>query len=165
MKIVLVISGLLMALVSCENPYENVSVDKSYTGQPLVMLSSEQAVVRLAASPANHSDIPGLFVDSLILSHKLDHAIMVSLEVVAEATIGSVGEHFSFEQEVEIEAGNYCGSYGVEALDLPLNDISKYQLSVCITSVDDQEVIAGLYGAKKEGEEREKRFKTYSFKK
>ena len=152
--------------MACENPYDNVSDAKYYQGDPFVSLSSEQAAIRLGVNENNnHTDQPGVFQDSLVLSQVLDHDIMVTLEVVDQETLGEVGIHFTFKEQVSIQAGKNYGSYWVRALDIPADELSKYKLSIRIKAVDDQGIIAGLYGIKKENEERQKRFKTYSFQK
>ncbi len=164
MKNIIVLFLLVMLFVSCENPYEHVSEEKYYTGNPFVSLSSEQAAIRLGVNEnTNHSLQAGVFKDSLILSHAIDRTIMVSLEIVNEATQGTINEHFAFQETVMIEAGQNYGSFTVSALNVPENEVSRYKLAIRIKKVDDEQIIAGLYGAKKENEPRQKRFKTYSF--
>ncbi|MBI9062019.1 MAG: hypothetical protein JEZ14_08510 [Marinilabiliaceae bacterium] len=166
MKNIVALAVLVCAFVSCDNPYENVKEAKYYTGNPFVSLSSEQAVIRQGLDPdRNHTLQAGVFKDSLVLSHTLDHALTVTLELVDEATRGNVEEHFSFQETVTIQAGENYGNFTVSALEIPQEEVSKYKLSIHIKSVDDEQVIAGLYGAKKENEARKKRFKTYSFQK
>lgn len=155
---------MVWTFVACENPYDLVSESKAYKGDPFVSLSSEQAAIRLGVNEnSNHTQQAGGFKDSLVLSHVLNHDLTVTLEVVEEETHGDVDEHFSFQNTVMIEAGKNYGTFMVNALNVPVEEISKYKLSIRIKEVDDEQVIAGLYGAKKENEERKKRFKTYSF--
>lgn len=163
----LVLSLLIgCSLLSCENPYENVSDVKYYDDNPLVSLSSEQALVRVGLDEENnHTNKEGVYQDSLLLSHKLDHDITVILEGVSGETTGEIDENFSFQREVVIEAGNNYGSYNVSALDINEDNISAYKLAIRIKEVDDPNVIAGMYGSKKEKQARPKRFKTYSFQK
>ncbi len=162
MKNTVVLMVLVLAFVSCDNPYDNIKEAKYYTGNPFVSLSSEQAVIR---QEVNQTQQAGVFKDSLLLSHVLDHALTVSLEVVDAATSGTVDEHFTFQETVTIEAGNNYGDFTVSALDIPQEEVSKFKLAIRIKAVDDANVIAGLYGIKKENEARQKRFKTYSFQK
>ena len=153
-----------MVFVSCENPYDEVSESKKYTGNPFVSLSSEQAVVNIGINANNNHTIEdGVFKDSLVLSHTLDYDINIVLEVVGEETQGDVETNFSFQDMVTIPAGNNYGEFYVSALTIPNDEISKYKLAIRIKEVDTELVVAGLYGAKKENEERQKRFKTYSF--
>ncbi len=163
-----IITSILMvwAITSCENPYDNVSDPKHYTGAPFVSLDSEQAVIDLNVNqPDNHSWEAGVYKDKLILSHALDHDITVTLEIVDEETTGAVGTNFEFQETVVITAGETFGSFKISALTIADADISKYKLAIRIKEVDTPNVIAGLYGIKKENEERKKRFKTYSFRK
>ncbi len=154
----------ILTLGSCENPYDLVSESKTYKGDPFVMLSSEQAAIRLGISQNNnHSSLPGIFRDSLVLSNALDHDLTITLELVGNESFGALNEHFKFQDKVIIDAGSNYGSFTVHALDIPISEISKYKLSSRIKETDDPLVIAGLYGSKKENEERQKRFKTYSF--
>ena len=166
MKNTIALFLLVMLFASCENPYEHVSEDKYYTGNPFVSLSSEQAAIRLSVNEStNHSLQAGEFKDSLILSHTLDQTILVTLEIVNEATQGTIDEHFAFQQTVMIEAGQNYGSFTVNALNIPEDEVSQYKLAIRIKEVDNEQIIAGLYGTKKENEPRQKRFKTYSFQK
>ncbi|MCT4586745.1 MAG: hypothetical protein N4A71_02900 [Carboxylicivirga sp.] len=166
MKNFVIVFLIGFGLWACENPYENVSDPKYYDDDPFVSLSSEQAVVRMGLDEEhNHSSIPGVYRDSLVLSHKLDHDINVTLEWVQEETNGEVGTNFSFQKVVSIDAGQNYGHYNVTGLDFADGNINSYKLAVRIKGVDDQNVIAGLYGSKKENQARPKRFKTYSFQK
>ncbi len=164
MKNLVLVLVMVWSLVSCEDPYENISDDKTYKGNPFVSLSSEQASVNLGIHSGNNQiNSAGVFKDSIVLSHVLENDITVSLQVVDEETFGDENVNFSFQHSVTIEAGNNYGSYTIEALDIPIEDISKYKLAIRIISVDDEHVIAGLYGVKKENEDRQKRYKIYSF--
>ncbi len=164
MKNIVIVFIIGLTLGACDNPYDLVSESKIYNGNPFVMLSSEQAAIRLGINEnSNHTSLPGIFKDSLVLSHKLDHDLTVVLEFVSEESFGALNEQFSFQEVVIIDAGQNYGAYTVHALNIPVSSISKYKLSVRIKSTDDEKVIAGLFGAKKENEERKKRFKTYSF--
>lgn len=157
---------MVWGLGACENPYDQVSEEKYYSGNPFVSLSSEQAAIRLGISKNNNQiEESGVFKDSLVLSHKLDHDITVFLEIVDEESLGNIDEHYAFEDRVVIEVGHYYGSFTVRNLGVPEDEVSKYKLSIRIKEVNDEQVIAGLYGIKKENEERKKRFKTYSFQK
>jgi len=150
--------------VACEDPYDNVSESKIYHGNPFVSLSSEQAAIDLGVNESNnHTQQAGVFVDSLILSHVLYNDLTVYLEIVDEESNGQLENHFSFQQTVTIQAGSNYGTYTVSGLNLQVDELSNYKLAVRIKSVDNEQVIAGLYGTKKENEERQKRFKTYSF--
>nr|WP_321451316.1 hypothetical protein [uncultured Carboxylicivirga sp.] len=161
---VVLVLAMMWCLVSCEHPYENITADKTYNGNPFVSLSSEQASVNIGIDAGNNqTDKAGVFKDSLVLSHVLDEDLSVLLEIVDEETIGKEDVNFRFQYKVVIEAGKNYGAYTVEALDILLKDISEYKLSIRIAAVDNDNVIAGMYGAKKENEERQKRFKTYSF--
>ncbi|PWD97936.1 hypothetical protein [Marinilabilia rubra] len=164
MKHTIIILLLAYVFVGCENPYELVKESKVYKENPLVSLSSEQAVIHLGVDETgNHTPEAGVFKDSLVLSHVLDHDINVTLELVEDETFGEVETHFSFQKEVTIKAGQNYGTYKVQALNVPVEAISKYKLSIRIKEVDDDNIIAGLYGVKKENEDRKKRFKTYSY--
>lgn len=164
MKNIVALVLLVGAFVSCDNPYENVKEAKYYTGNPFVSLSSEQAVIQQGLNPdRNQTQQAGVFKDSLVLSHALDHDLTVTLELVDEATRGSIDEHFAFQETVTIQAGKNYGSFLVSALEISQEEVSKLKLAIRIKAVDDEQVIAGLYGAKKENEARKKRFKTYSF--
>jgi len=166
MKKIVVVLVLVCSIVACENPYENVLDNKYYDGDPFVSLSSEQAVIRLGTGQANNQpNQVGMYKDSLVLSHKLDHDISVTLELVDYGTYGDLDINFSFQKEVIIKAGDNYGAYLVQALELSEEEMSKYKLAIRIMGVDDQQVIAGFYGIKKENEERKKRLKTYSFQK
>ena len=166
MKNLFVIILMVLAVTSCEDHYENVKDPKHYTGDPFVSLNSERAVISLEVNkPVNNTWQAGVYKDKLVLSHPLDHDISVTLEVVNEETFGSLDTNFEFQQTVVIEAGDNYGSYTISALSIPEKEISKYKLAIRIKEVDDPLVIAGLYGIKKENEERKKRFKTYSFQK
>lgn len=166
MKNIVAVIVLVWAFVACENPYENVSEAKFYNGNPFVSLSSEQAAIRLGVNQrSNHTSQAGVFKDSLVLSHALDHDITVTLEMVARETFGDMDTHFTFQEAVRIEAGKNYGSYTVSALSVPTDEVSRFKLSIRIKEVDDEQIIAGLYGTKKENEARKKRFKTYSFQK
>lgn len=157
---------MIWGFFSCENPYENVSEPKHYNGDPFVSLSSEQAIVRLGVNEAlNNTKEAGVYRDSLLLSQKLDRDIIVTLEWVAEETQGEVETNFSFQQQVIIKADTNFGNFTTTALTLPENELSKYKLAIRIKEVNDEHVIAGLYGLKKENEDRKKRFKTFSFQK
>lgn len=151
---------------SCEKPYELVSEEKHYDGAPFVSLSSEQALIRLGINEGvNNTPEAGLFRDSIILSHKLDYPITVFLDVVTTETHGNLNTHFSFQQEVTINSGDNYGSFTVLAGEIPQNEISKYKLTIHISKCDNPDIIAGMYGIKKENEDRQKRFKSYSFQK
>jgi hypothetical protein len=129
-----------------------------------VSLSSEQAVVRQGINVVNnHSDQAGVYRDSLVLSHKLEHDIAVTLEWVDEETNGEVDTNFNFQSVVNIKAGDNYGYYTVSALELKQAHINTYRLAIQIKEVDDPHIIAGLYGSKKENQARPKRFKTYTF--
>lgn len=166
MKKIIFVLFVIWGFFSCENPYENVSQPKHYNGDPFVSLSSEQAIVRLGVDESiNNTKEAGVYKDSLVLSQKLNRDIIVTLELVAEETEGEVNTNFSFQQQVTIKADNYFGSYTATALTLPDDELSKYKLAIRIKEVNDKDVIAGLYGLKKENEDRKKRFKTFSFQK
>ncbi|MFI3281181.1 MAG: hypothetical protein R3Y44_04305 [Rikenellaceae bacterium] len=159
------ILALLFAFAtSCENPYENVKGGAVYSGDPFVMLSGEETSVNLGVSSSNYSDEPGLFIDSLILSHPLDYDLRVTLETYDGNTFGDVGTNFRFQSEVLIEAGSYYGYFEVEALDIDAADALSYKLALKITATDSDSVIAGLNGIKYENADRLKRYKTYTFK-
>lgn len=161
---IFVLAFVVLGFVACDDPYENVSQPKHYTGNPFVSLSSEQAAISLGVKSSNHTAQAGVFKDSLILSHAQENDLKVQLELVATETQGDIDVNFSFQKEVSIEAGKNFGSYTVRVLDLPANDLSRYKLSIRIKETNNPEVIAGLYGAKRKNEARQKRFKTYSFK-
>ncbi|BDD12035.1 hypothetical protein FUAX_44670 (plasmid) [Fulvitalea axinellae] len=147
---------------SCDDPYENIPDDKSYNGKPFVSLSSESGVINL------NGTTKGALTDSVALSHRQDHDITVTLELVERFTVGEVGTHFTYENNLTIPAGAFYGHFKAEALDVKEDGdvkISDYKLSVRIKSVDDPNIIPGLYGNKLEGEERQKRYKTISFRK
>lgn len=164
MKNLTILLVLVCGLIACEKPYENVSVDKRYKGQPFVSLSSEQASINLGIDQGNNQSIEeGVFRDSLVLSHVLEEDLTVLLEMVDVESVGQQEINFSFQHTVTIEAGQNYGSFNVRALELKESELSQYKLAIRIKEVDNENVIAGLYGAKKENEEREKRFKTYSF--
>ncbi|MCG8579457.1 MAG: hypothetical protein MI866_06050 [Bacteroidales bacterium] len=164
MKYIVLILLIGCGLLSCENPYDNVSAPKYYHDDPLVSLSSEQAVVRKGINVINnHTSQAGVYRDSLVLSHKLEHDIVVTLELVDEETNGEVDTNFSFQSVVTIKAGYNYGQYTVSALELEQEQINTYRLAIRIKEVDDPGIIAGLYGSKKENQARPKRFKTYVF--
>lgn len=164
MKHTVILLLMVLAFAACENPYDLVSESKVYSNNPFVSLSSEDAAIRMDVNQAaNHTLQAGVFKDSLILSHALDHDLTVTLELVEAGTRGDLEQHFRFQNTVIIPAGTNFGTYLVTALNVPLSDISKYKLAIRIKEVDDAGVIAGMYGTKKENEERKKRFKTYSF--
>lgn len=164
MKNAFMLLMLALTLGACENPYDLVDDSKTYQGLPFVCVSSEQAVIRLGVNPnGNQTELPGVFKDSLVLSHVLDHDLTVVLELVAEETHGELETNFSFQERVTIGAGKNFGAFLVRAIGVPASEVGKYKLSIRVKEVDDAQVIAGLYGAKKENEERKKRFKTYSF--
>ncbi len=164
MKNVIILFLLIGVFAACENPYENVSEDKQYNGDPFVCLSSEQASIHLQINENNNEVTQeGIFKDSLILSHVLDHDLRVTLEMVEEESYGEINTNYSFQNTVNIEAGNNFGVFYVKGLSIPVDEISRYKLAVRIKSVDNENVIAGLYGIKKDNEARQKRFKTYSF--
>jgi hypothetical protein len=161
-----VILLLVWVFVSCENPYENVSEDKQYTGNPFVSLSSEQASVDMGINQNNNQSLQaGVFKDSIVLSHVLDTDLTVMLERVEDESFGEVGTHFDFQDTLTIKSGENYGVFYVSGLSIAVDEISKYKLAVRIKEVDNENVIGGLYGVKKENEPREKRFKTYSFQK
>lgn len=164
MKNTVILLLMIWVFAACENPYENVSEAKEYKGNPFVSLSSEQASIHLGTNEnSNHTTQAGVFKDSLVLSHVLDFDLTVIFEMVVEESFGEVETHYSFQNTVTIESGHNYGVYYVRGLNIPVDEISKYKLAIRIQEVDNENVIAGLYGAKKENEEREKRFKTYSF--
>ncbi len=148
---------------SCQNQYEKVTSGAIYSGNPYVMLSSETASISLSASNSNNSTTPGLFVDSLVLSHKLDYDLVVTLETNQKNTNGSVGTNFRYQNEVTINAGSHFGKFEVEVLDIDPADAKNYSLSIIIQSTNSDSVIAGLNGIKYENADRQKRNKTYSF--
>lgn len=156
---------MLASFWACENPYDNVSGAKHYTDKPLVTLSSDQVAFKLEAIESDPTLLSGTFRDSLLLSHKLDQDISVTLKVVGEETFGDVAVSYFFDQVVSIEAGKNYGYYSIDVENIPVENISRYKLSLQIDSADTDMVIAGMFGAKKEDEARKKRFKTYSFSK
>ncbi|MCG8411886.1 MAG: hypothetical protein MI739_11455 [Bacteroidales bacterium] len=164
-KLILTIIAL-WSFSACDNPYDLVEADKTYNGKPFVSLNAEQGVVYLSVNEdKNNTDRPGVLKDSLLINRPLDHDLTVTLEAVPSETRGTVGKNFRFDVQAVIKAGKSYGYYTVQVLDLPEDQISQNKLSLCIKSVDDTDVIAGLYGLKKKNEERKKHFKTYSFKK
>ncbi len=150
----------IWVLAACEDPYENVSSDKSYDGSPFVSLSSESASIHMSATREQEA---GIFKDSIALSHVLTQDLLVTLEYVAEESYGTLNTNYAYQETVLIEAGENYGYFEVQGIDIPLDEMSKYKLSIRISEVNNDNVIAGMYGAKKENEAREKRFKTYSF--
>ncbi|WP_027471477.1 hypothetical protein [Saccharicrinis fermentans] len=164
MKYILILLLGIGTLEACENPYEEVSKSKTYAGDPFVSLSSEQATIKLGVSESsNHTMEAGVFKDSLVLSHVLEDDLYVELEMVEDESLGDLDTHFTFQEIVYIAAGTNYGYFDVSGLDIPEDDISKYKLALRIKEVNIEGVIAGLYGIKKENEERQKRFKAYSF--
>lgn len=161
MKNILALFLLQFALASCEKPYDLVSQPKYYTGDPFVCLSSEQASIKVEGN--NDETCSGIFRDSITLSTALDHSISVELELVPEETVGTLGTTFTFDDKISITAGSNYGIYYVKALQVPHDQMSQYKLSVRIKEVDDPKVIPGLFGIKKENEDRQKEFKSYSF--
>ncbi len=162
--IAFVVTAIIIATTaSCESPYDNVTGGAVYSGDPYVMLSSEASSIHLEVNSSNNSDQAGLFIDSLVLSHTLDHDLIVTLECYENNTFGEVDTNFRFQREVTIPAGENFGSFYVEALDIDAAQASSYKLSIYIDSCDNDQVIAGINGIKYENQEREKRNKTYSF--
>ncbi|SMO38942.1 hypothetical protein SAMN06265379_101436 [Saccharicrinis carchari] len=166
MKNIVIVLFALWVFASCENPYENVSEEKYYKGYPFVSLSSEQSAVRLGVHESTNQTMQaGVFKDSLVLSSTINEDLVVYLEMVDEETQGVLNDNFTFQEKVTIRAGHNYGSFTVSALNLPQDEVSKFKLTIRIKEVDKEQVIAGLYGIKKENEARQKRFKTYSFQK
>ncbi len=154
---------LITLTTSCENPYENVTGDAVYSGDPFVMLSSEEASIYIEQSDKNNSDEPGLFIDSLVLSHPLEQDLVVKLTTYSKNTFGEVGTNFRYQSEVTIDAGARAGYFEVEAIDIDATTASSMQLAIVIESCDNPNVIAGLNGIKLENEDRQKRNKVYTF--
>lgn len=153
----------MLLLFSCQGRYENVTGSAVYSGDPYVMLSSTSASIYIDVNTSNNSELAGVFVDSLILSHPLSYDLVVTLATYDKNTLGTLGTNFTFQREVTIAAGERYGSYQVEALDITADQVNDYQLAIMIESTDSDSVIAGLNGIKYENEDRQKRNKIYNF--
>jgi len=164
MKKSFVLIIIAFIFLACENPYELVSEDKNYKGNPFVSLSSEQASIRLGINEgANNSPMAGVFKDSIVLSNPLNDALVVWLEFDNQESQGILDTHFSFQEQVIIEAGASYGTFLVSAEEISEEDMSSIKLAIKIADVDNENVIAGMYGIKKENEDRKKRIKVYTF--
>ncbi len=154
--------GLAMGFTACTDRYDNIPLDKSYKGAAFVSMSGEEGVVYMNES--RNGDPEGVTTDSLALSHVLDHDVRIQLEFVAANSLGEVGKEFDFQKEVEIKAGQSYGRFTVSGLTISDEQAQDLKLAISIKSTDDPTIIAGLYGRKKALAERERFYKTFSFK-
>lgn len=139
-----------------------VSEDKEYTGDPIVCLSSEQAIVQLSKENPT-SGLVKVFKDSVLISTPITEDLKVYIAIDQKKTTAKLDEHYSMQQEVVIPAGSYFGYFTFEGLEIPEEDVSKLDVAVYIDSVSNPNVIPGFYGVKYELAEREKRTKIFSF--
>ncbi|ANQ52875.1 hypothetical protein MY04_05725 (plasmid) [Flammeovirga sp. MY04] len=135
--------------------------DKVYKGPPFVSLSDEQQLIKFDQSVQQKKIV---WLDSILINEPIDIPIIVSLNEEISKSKNNLGVRFRFQDKVKINAGASYGYYTIDAEIIDEKLLSKSELVLYIEKVDNDLVIPGLQGIKKENEKRQPHYKSYFFK-